>query len=272
MNPEIPSITAAYAERTGEAICASCLQLYSESQPVNPALPFANGRIAPVFTAFFAPPLPLHLAAQTVACDLQLKSAVNVVDEIKVAPVDLDARGDAYDATHAQPVRIWMVDDDDVVRGLLAELLIKQPGIECARQFDAPAPALAALEAEPPPDVVLLDLHIGRHNGLDAIRPIKARAPSTAVLMLTTFADSRSEERALSEGASGFLLKNYDPAEIAHVIRHAPGRTSDAQPAMAWRTPRLELGSLDSPLTPPARPSCAKSRGLFRGLLSLLAL
>jgi len=71
------------------------------------------------------------------------------------------------------------------------------------------------------PDVILLDVHMGELNGLDAIRPIKSLSRSTQVLMLTTFFDSESQSRALSDGASGFLLKSFPIETILNSIREA---------------------------------------------------
>ena len=122
-------------------------------------------------------------------------------------------------------INVWLVDDDDGYRMLLAELLATQQGIECPRQFDSPDAALSALASQTGPDVLLLDIHMRDRNGLDAIRPIKSLARSTRVLMLTTFYDGSSHSRALEEGASGFLLKTCAVHRLVEDIRKpdAPG-------------------------------------------------
>src|SRR5882724_5169442 len=96
----------------------------------------------------------------------------------------------------SKSMRIWMVDDNASFRRLLADLLDAEIGLECERQFSSPPMVLEALSRETPPDIILLDIEMGEHNGLDAIRPIKALAPETHVLMLTTFSGPGSRERA----------------------------------------------------------------------------
>ena len=119
------------------------------------------------------------------------------------------------------PIRIWMVDDNDGFRVLLASILNEEPGFECSRHFSSPAAVLKALSCEDPPDIILLDIEMGDANGLDAIRPIKSLAGSTHVLMLTTFAMPGARERAFREGASDFMLKTWSIPEISMHIRQA---------------------------------------------------
>jgi DNA-binding NarL/FixJ family response regulator len=121
--------------------------------------------------------------------------------------------------TAPAPVKVWLVDDDDTFRRLLAELLVQQQGIDCPRQFDSPDAVLSALASKAGPDVLLLDIHMRDRNGLDAIRPIKSLARSTRVLMLTTFYNSDSHSRALEDGASGFLLKTCEVRRLVEDIR-----------------------------------------------------
>ena len=117
--------------------------------------------------------------------------------------------------------RVWLVDDNANFRKLLAELLDDEGGFDCERQFYDPPSLLEALAQETPPDIILLDIEMGPYNGLEAIRPIKALAKDTHVLMLTTFAEPGSRERAYREGASDFMLKSWSPAEIAAHVRQA---------------------------------------------------
>jgi DNA-binding NarL/FixJ family response regulator len=117
--------------------------------------------------------------------------------------------------------RIWMVDDNASFRRLLADLLEDEMDFKCERQFASPPAVLAALVSERAPDIILLDVEMGEYNGLDAIRPIKALAPGTHVLMLTTFAGPGGRERAFREGASDFMLKTWEISEISAHIRQA---------------------------------------------------
>ena len=114
--------------------------------------------------------------------------------------------------------RVWLVDDNTELRETFARLLAKQPGIHCTRQFPSAEAVLGALAEERPPDVILLDVHLGGQSGMSAIRPIKQLAPTVKVLMLTMFTNSQYEVEACEAGASGFLLKSYEVAEIANLI------------------------------------------------------
>lgn len=109
-------------------------------------------------------------------------------------------------------VSVWLVDDNDQFRSLVAETLGHWDGINCVRHFSSPDNLLSALASKPGPDVILLDVQMGDRNGLDAVRPIKSLARSTRVLMYTTCFDPQWRERALSDGASDYLLKS-DPLE-----------------------------------------------------------
>jgi DNA-binding NarL/FixJ family response regulator len=118
-------------------------------------------------------------------------------------------------------MRLWLVDDNATFRDLLAALLTREGGVECAGQFSSADAALSALTNESPPDAILLDIQMGGQSGLDAIRPIKALAGSVHVFMLTTFYDHDRKVCALERGASGFLLKSYAAGEILRQLREA---------------------------------------------------
>jgi DNA-binding NarL/FixJ family response regulator len=131
-------------------------------------------------------------------------------------------------------VRVWLVDDNDQLRKLVAEVLGSQDGIECARHFSSPDALLSELASKPGPDVILLDVQIGDRNGLDAVRPIKSLTRSTRVLMYTTCNNPEWRERALNDGASDYLLKSYAVERVAARIRcsandPAPGNRARRQ-------------------------------------------
>jgi DNA-binding NarL/FixJ family response regulator len=119
----------------------------------------------------------------------------------------------------APTVKVWLVDDNDQIRALVAELLNGQGGIECARHFSSPDALLSELASRPGPDVILLDVQMGDRNGLDAVRPIKSLTRATRVLMFTTSNDPAWRERALHEGASDYLLKSSPMDKVAERIR-----------------------------------------------------
>jgi DNA-binding NtrC family response regulator len=114
--------------------------------------------------------------------------------------------------------RLWLVDDDDDMRGLIAELIDRSESMDCAQQFYSAEGALDALAHELPPDIIVLDLHMGGMSGVDAIRPIKRLAKDTRVFIMTIFYDSIEAARARKAGASGFILKRDDWDEIVNLL------------------------------------------------------
>jgi DNA-binding NarL/FixJ family response regulator len=129
-------------------------------------------------------------------------------------------------------VRVWLVDDNDGVRTLVADMLSQFGDIECARHFSSPDELLSTLASKPGPDVILLDVQMGERNGLDAVRPIKSLTRSTRVLMFTTSNNRAWRERALDEGASDYLLKSDTIARVAARIRNPAG---DPAPGLSNR-------------------------------------
>ena len=152
------------------------------------------------------------------------------------ARLDFLGRRDAqerHETAAAREVRVWLVDDDDSFRELLAELLQLQEGVACDRQFASAESVLQALSREAAPDVILLDVQMNGLSGLDAIRPIKRLAADTQILMLTAFYDSQRRARALREGATDFLVKIDTVEKISRQIRHT--RVPSEEEDLRWR-------------------------------------
>ncbi len=122
-------------------------------------------------------------------------------------------------ASAGSRLRVWLVDNDAAVIEVLARLLDAAEGIGCDRWFFSAEAAVAALTHERPPEVLLLDIRMGRENGLNFVRPIKLLAPATHVVMLTTFYDRDHEAQALRDGASALLLKSDSIERILQCIR-----------------------------------------------------
>lgn len=133
------------------------------------------------------------------------------------------------------PINLWVVDDNRRIRDTMVELFARCQGIHCTASFHSPNAVLSALASKVGPDVILLDMNLGEHNGLDAIRPIKSLSPATQVLMFTTFFDAECKTRALTSGASDFLLKSFPLEKIITSIREA------------WRKPVPHLKKLPKP-------------------------
>lgn len=187
------------------------------------------------------------------------------------APPALAGSGPAGTLTNGQPaplVRVWLVDDNVKFRSLVAELLGRRGGIECARQFSAPDALLSTLASKAGPDVILLDVQMGHQNGLDAVRLIKSLTRSTRVLMFTTCYDPEFRERALADGASDYLLKSESLERLVTRIRQPEPRgairrlrVKCAAPPVAQPVP-IKVGSMD--YTPFPRRSLAKTLEFLR--------
>ena len=139
-------------------------------------------------------------------------------------------------------VKVWLVDDNDDLRMMIAEILSHEGGIDCVRHFSGPDALLSELASKPGPDVILLDVQMGDRNGLDAVRPIKSLARSTRVLMFTTCFNTAWEERALQDGASGYLLKHSPPEKVAARIRCANSDPAP-RPYTRRRAPKAQLAA-----------------------------
>lgn len=139
---------------------------------------------------------------------------------ISQSSLTVDEMETSVAAVRTRP-RVWMVDDSDDFRSLLAQLLTSEGGLDCERQFSSPEAVLAALAEDAAPDVILLDIQMGEACGLDAIQPIKSLAGSTHVIMLTTCFDSQYQQRARKSGATDFLLKSYSLEQIAQRVWRA---------------------------------------------------
>ncbi|QXJ23590.1 response regulator transcription factor [Actinomadura graeca] len=121
-----------------------------------------------------------------------------------------------------KPIRVLVVDDQELVREGIASLLGVQPGIEViGTAADGAEAVAAALSARVPADVVLMDVRMPGTDGVAATAELRRRVPSCKVVMLTTFDDDEYVVQALRAGATGYLLKNLPAAELAAAVRLA---------------------------------------------------
>ncbi|HEX5117747.1 MAG TPA: response regulator transcription factor [Pseudonocardiaceae bacterium] len=115
-------------------------------------------------------------------------------------------------------IRVLVVDDDALVRAGLTMMLDGAPGIAVVGEASDGQYVAAALDAHSA-DVVLMDIRMPKVNGIVATQRVRARSQPPEVIVLTTFDTDENVLRALRAGASGFLLKDCPPAQIADAIR-----------------------------------------------------
>ncbi|MFZ2016470.1 MAG: response regulator transcription factor [Nocardioides sp.] len=129
--------------------------------------------------------------------------------------------------THAneEPIRVMLVDDHAIVRTGLAAYLGTEPGIEVVAEAANGREALARIAALHPagqaPDVVLMDLQMPHLDGVEATQEIKASWPEIDVIAVTSFVEESRIRAALQAGATGYLLKDADAADVVDAIRAA---------------------------------------------------
>ncbi len=116
-------------------------------------------------------------------------------------------------------VRVLIVNNHPLVRTALIELLALGPGIEVVGHAADAAEAVEAVRALHP-DVVLMDLSMPGHSGLDACREIRGQTVDVKVLFLASFDDARQRAEALCAGAAGLVLKDLDPSRLTQSILH----------------------------------------------------
>ncbi|ALV34984.1 response regulator transcription factor [Streptomyces sp. CdTB01] len=132
------------------------------------------------------------------------------------------------------PIRIVIADDQTAVREGLGLLLGLLPDIEVVAQAGDGDAAIEAV-ARHAPQVVLMDLHMPRRDGIEATRAIRADHPEVQVVILTTYDDDASILHALQAGALGFLTKDATQAEIGRAVAAAAAGQAILDPTVQTR-------------------------------------
>lgn len=141
-------------------------------------------------------------------------------------------------------IRVLLAEDQDLVRGAMAALLSLETDIDVVAEVDRGDEVVpAALESHP--DVALLDIEMPGGDGITAAAKLRKQLPNCRVLMLTTFGRPGYLRRAMSSGASGFLLKDAPARELAVAIRRTAAGERVVDPQLAAQA----LSEGDSPLS-----------------------
>lgn len=115
-------------------------------------------------------------------------------------------------------IRVFLLDDHEIVRRGMADLLDDYPDLEVVGEAGRAAEALAAVEACSP-DVAVLDVRLEDGDGVEVCRDIRSAYPEVACLMLTSFPDDRAVIDAARAGAAGYVLKRVGTDELVTAIR-----------------------------------------------------
>ncbi|MEU9074712.1 response regulator [Kitasatospora sp. NPDC004745] len=151
-------------------------------------------------------------------------------------------------------IRLLLADDHPVVRAGLRAVLEGEPDFEIVAEA-ATAERAVELAAQGTVDVVLMDLQFGpgsAMNGAQATAAITARAGAPRVLVVTTYDSDADTLPALEAGATGYLLKDAPPEELAQAVRAAAAGRSALAPSVAdrllerMRTPAAALSARET--------------------------
>ncbi len=150
------------------------------------------------------------------------------------------------------PIRVLLVDDQALMRMGFAMVLDAEEDLDVVGEAGDGAAALSQVRALSP-DVVLMDVRMPGMNGIDATKRIVAEHPEVRVLVLTTFDLDEYAFAALRAGASGFLLKDSEPAALVAAIRTVASGDAVVAPRVTRRM--LELFAPHLPVQADEPPS-----------------
>ena len=137
---------------------------------------------------------------------------------------------------------VWVVEDHTDCRRALAKVLNRSATLTCPHAFGTCEEALAALQHESRPDVVLLDVGLPGMSGLDGIARIKALAPAAQIIIITVYDDHEKVFKAICAGASGYLLKTVDEEALTAAVHEVLRGGAPMHPRVA----RMVLNMLAS--------------------------
>ena len=155
----------------------------------------------------------------------------------------------------ARPIRVFILDDHELVRRGLIDILRTAPDIEVVGEASSATDALHRIPAVTP-DVALLDARLPDGNGIDVCREIRSKMPSVHCLILTSYDDDDALFAAVMAGAAGYLLKQVGGSDVVAGIRAVAQGKSLIDPSLTGklltrlRNPPASTRVEDDPLSP----------------------
>lgn len=144
-------------------------------------------------------------------------------------------------------VRVFLLDDHEIVRRGIADLLHAEPGITVVGEAGTAAEALRRIPATRP-DVAVLDARLPDGSGIDVCREIRSAAPQIRCLILTSYDDNDALFAAVMAGAAGYLLKEIRGNSLVESIRQVAAGKSLLDPAVTEQLlTRLRDGAPQDP-------------------------
>ena len=147
-------------------------------------------------------------------------------------------------------IGVFLLDDHEIVRRGLKELLETEPDIAVVGEAGTAASALARIPALKP-DVAVLDVRLPDGDGVSVCRDIRSKMPEVACLMLTSFGDDEALFDAIMAGAAGFVLKQIRGTDLVGAVRALAAGESTLDPEAASRVMKRmrDQASHSDPLT-----------------------
>jgi DNA-binding NarL/FixJ family response regulator len=163
------------------------------------------------------------------------------------------------------PIRVFLVDDHEIVRRGVAELLSREEDLTVVGEAGRVDEAVARIGATSP-DVVVVDFQLPDGNGVEVCREVRDRFPHIACLVLTAFADDDALFSAIMAGARGYVLKQIRGNDLVASIRRVAAGDQLLDPSVTARV----LDRLRQP--PPSEPDpLAMLTSQERQILMLIA-
>ncbi|MFI6727391.1 response regulator [Streptomyces atratus] len=133
-----------------------------------------------------------------------------------------------------KPIRVFLLDDHEVVRRGVQDLLDAEPDIEVVGDAGTADHALSRGPALRP-DVAILDVRLPDGDGITVCRELRSRMPELACLMLTSFDDDEALLDAIMAGAAGYVLKEIKGADLVAAVRTLASGRSTLDPSTTAR-------------------------------------
>lgn len=135
--------------------------------------------------------------------------------------------------SHSEKIQVWLVEDNEVFRRNVQRVINSLEGMSCEGSFDSAEATFKALQTNPAPDVILLDVQLPGVDGIAALTEFREAIPETRVIILTVFDDADKIFRAVCAGASGYVLKASGIDKIGEAIRQVMGGGAPMTPEVA---------------------------------------
>ena len=133
-----------------------------------------------------------------------------------------------------EDIRVFLLDDHEIVRRGIADVLEEQPGIVVVGEAATAGEALRRIPAARP-HVAVLDARLPDGSGIDVCRDIRSSAPEVRCLILTSYDDNDALFAAVMAGAAGYLLKEVRGTSLIEAVRQVAAGKSLLDPAVTER-------------------------------------